>query len=830
MDSLYGATRWHESGWGDDEWPEGRPSKRLRASKGHASILQPVAQLVRSPLYTLSSIAQSLGLVAESAREQLHLSLAEEDRQLQRLRLQTATTVEEWRAAASELDRLENGNKWKDVDEDEECDYDPKLIKMRLQLLQDASERGDVEDMRFQIRTALTRDLGGMGDMRLYRRSHIGTKTLIERYIDTVTDAIDTVVETSGLEPRIVWDMMKSSRQAFGRSALLLSGGGTLGMNHIGVVKALYEAQLLPRIISGASAGSIVCAVLCTKTDEEMPEVLRDFCSGELDVFEKADAPSTLTRTVKRLFTKGVIYDVENLKRVMRNLLGDMTFLEAYNRTQRILSICVSSAKAFEMPRLLNYITAPDVVIWSAVTASCSVPLVFASADIYAKNRGSGELLLWDEEGAGWIDGSVENDLPMTRLAEMLNVNHFIVSQVNPHVVPFLSKEEDELDLDAVRSNREFDPGPSWMSTMANLAKGEALHRLHVMAELGVWPTMTTKLRSIVGQRYSGDITILPEISYTQFPSILSNPTPDFMEQALMNGQRATWPKLSRIRNHLAIELKLDEAVRKMTRKTAFSSSQVDLRINQFQRSPKSTRPTRGRSRHGSRGSHQSARSTIVPRQEPGRQSVHRPIKSMFDPPTISPHLSLHKTQGPTASEDYFSSADESVSPRSTSPTPQSDADDDAVYPDSESPPPSSPAIRQETWPSTRRTFVSVSQPATPSAATKSFAATASHSPASTRTPLAAAASLTMTPTAERRPSSPEMRYQKLFHRGKVSPMPTMKSQAATPEPREPSPRLSRKFSKLGLTIDLSGTKGMVRRQKRSWSSGLSGWKSPERQ
>lgn len=28
-----------------------------------------------------------------------------------------------------------------------------------------------------------------------------------------------------------------------------------------------------------------------------------------------------------------------------------------------------------------------------------------------------------------WSDGSVENDLPMTRLSELFNVNHFIVSQ-----------------------------------------------------------------------------------------------------------------------------------------------------------------------------------------------------------------------------------------------------------------------------------------------------------------------------------------------------------------------------------------------------------------
>jgi predicted acylesterase/phospholipase RssA len=35
--------------------------------------------------------------------------------------------------------------------------------------------------------------------------------------------------------------------------------------------------------------------------------------------------------------------------------------------------------------------------------------------------------------GYKWSDGSIESDLPMARLAELFNINHFIVSQVNPH-------------------------------------------------------------------------------------------------------------------------------------------------------------------------------------------------------------------------------------------------------------------------------------------------------------------------------------------------------------------------------------------------------------
>lgn len=41
-----------------------------------------------------------------------------------------------------------------------------------------------------------------------------------------------------------------------------------------------------------------------------------------------------------------------------------------------------------------------------------------------------------------WRDGSLEIDLPMIQLKELFNVNHFIVSQANPHILPFSRMKE----------------------------------------------------------------------------------------------------------------------------------------------------------------------------------------------------------------------------------------------------------------------------------------------------------------------------------------------------------------------------------------------------
>lgn len=192
--------------------------------------------------------------------------------------------------------------------------------------------------------------------------------------------------------------------------------------------------------------------------------------------------------------------------------------------------------------------TAPDVLIWSAVVTSCSVPLVFAASPLLAKDSVSGDERPWNPTPQQhFIDGSVDNDLPMTRLAEMFSVNHFIVSQVNPHVAPFLAREGEEttttLTSTSTSSSTSSSSSSSSSTSLAALAKDEALHRLQFMADVGVLPNLMTKARSVLSQKYSGDITILPAVPLGDLPRLLSNPTAAFMLRSALAGKHATWPK-----------------------------------------------------------------------------------------------------------------------------------------------------------------------------------------------------------------------------------------------------------------------------------------------
>ncbi|KZM19851.1 Lipase 5 [Ascochyta rabiei] len=809
-----GSTRLHVAG---------HQKSSIRKSKSHGGLLSPLAKLIRSPV-------QSIGAAVGNhynASFQDALDEGADRRQILYLRMKNAETYNEWQAAATDLDVLEGNNAWKE--EHGSPEYDAALVAARLQEMDDARLSCDVKKMLFLIRTTLTRDLGDMGGLQLYKHSHIGTKKLIERYIDSAQQTMTALLHVSAKQAEqcpvdsetLVLQLLQA-RQSFGRSALLLSGGGTFGMNHIGVVKSLWDAGLLPRIISGASAGSIVCAVLCTKTDAEIPQVLHEFCYGDLDVFEKAGEPEGILQKVARLCQTGTLFDMTHLKRVMRQMLGDMTFQESYNRTRRILNIPVSTSSIYELPRLLNYITAPNVMIWSAVCTSCSVPLVYAQAQLMAKDLKTGKEVHWDADpDAKWIDGSVDNDLPMTRLAEMFNVNHFIVSQVNPHVVPFLEKEEEMVAAEA--QGTAFSAGPHWMSSVASLAKGEVLHRLQVLADMGVFPTYVTKLRGLLSQRYSGDINIFPAISYADFPRVLSNPTTEYMLGCLLTGQRATWPKLSRIQNHVAIELALDNLIQKLRARTVFNSAQTALRPNTL-----------------SRPNSQGHESSTVPRTRPNSKAPRYQTKTEPSSPIlsrsalISPLLSrstprLSAQADHTSSRERLLKAPSASGNRTTdtisSSTNPEDSSDKEYYAEIDSDtsevlsspsPTTSPSSHGPTfWPPTRhKSLISVSAPTTPATSTSSDR----H--------IGTLLNLAMTPATHNvpPPSSPELRYKRLFHPpGPAAPEVNVKPPtpnhveslcSVTPSTPNRSPAHSRRGSGAGLMLDISGARGMLRRKK----------------
>ncbi|XP_020679045.1 triacylglycerol lipase SDP1 [Dendrobium catenatum] len=464
--------------------------------------------------------------------------------------MRAAVTYEEWAHAARMLDR-ENAARGSS-----KCDlYDEEIVRNKLQELRQRREEGSLRDIVFCMRADLLRNLGNMCNPQLHM-GRLQVPKLIKEYIDEVSTQLKMVCNSDSeellLEEKLAF--MHETRHSFGRTALLLSGGASLGAFHVGVVKTLVEHKLLPRIIAGSSVGSIVCAIVATRSRPE----LENFFEDSLHSLQFFDQMGGIFTVVKRVMTHGAVHEIRQLQRLLRHLTSNLTFQEAYDVTGRILGITVCSPRKHEPPRCLNYLTSPHVVIWSAVTASCAFPGLFEAQELMSKDR-FGEIVpfhspfsVGPEQTSGastrrWRDGSLESDLPTMQLKELFNVNHFIVSQANPHIAPLLRVKE------LVRAY-----GGNFAAKLAHLAEMEIKHRCNQIRELG-FPL--GGLAKLFAQEWEGDVTVVMPATLAQYSKIIQNPSYVELQKAVNQGRRCTWEKLSAIKANCAIELALDECV-----------------------------------------------------------------------------------------------------------------------------------------------------------------------------------------------------------------------------------------------------------------------------
>lgn len=75
------------------------------------------------------------------------------------------------------------------------------------------------------------------------------------------------------------------------------------------------------------------------------------------------------------------------------------------------------------------------------------------------------------------------------------------------------------------------------------------------------------QLAVVINQKYSGDITIYPDITIEDYKKLLSNPIPEWMSECQYKSEKKTWQYLNYIKHHCAIELTLDRCMRKMAKR-----------------------------------------------------------------------------------------------------------------------------------------------------------------------------------------------------------------------------------------------------------------------
>ena len=449
--------------------------------------------------------------------------------------MRTARSYAAWKRAAEDYEGDSGQLEWRrDPSSDH---YHAGLIRQQLSELRRLRADGDVQGLVDHLHESLHRNLGDVGSPELYSVSPLGTKDLIEEYLSEIEATIEALVasDVAGWSTGQKRALVQRALANFGRSALLLSGGATLGFYHLGVVKALWEAQLLPEVISGASMGAMIAAGVCCRNDDELDELFAG------DVYDLERRGLGLRSPLMMLRERSLMRP-EVLLRTIESNCGVFTFEEAHERSGRVLNISVSPTRTRQKPRILCHQTAPRVLIPSAALASSAVPGLFPPVTLCQRDRSGEERPYIPTER--WIDGSFGADLPMMRISRLHNVNHYIVSQANPHVVPFLHTESKRglsgfamgLAVGAMRSQGVQAMSVAKLAVAATPLKGSL-----------------DLLLSLAQQEYRGDIDIHPRFEPLQYRKLVRNPTRDDLAHFVLEGERAAWPKLAMIRDQTRI-------------------------------------------------------------------------------------------------------------------------------------------------------------------------------------------------------------------------------------------------------------------------------------
>jgi predicted acylesterase/phospholipase RssA len=195
-----------------------------------------------------------------------------------------------------------------------------------------------------------------------------------------------------------------------------------------------------------------------------------------------------------------------------------LTFEEAYKKTGRTFCITLSSTTKKAPPVLLNYISAPNVTIASAVIASAAVPgfvppvrLQYKDANGVVRVQGEGI------KGETYFDGSIEQDIPINGLAEMLNCNFFVACQTNPHVVPFFFDSKGGVGRPSRWSG--YGQEASWrggflLAALEMYLKVDMKSKMRFLNDLEAAVGFTSTMFT---QEFLGSTTIVPKVRFADY-------------------------------------------------------------------------------------------------------------------------------------------------------------------------------------------------------------------------------------------------------------------------------------------------------------------------
>ncbi|MFN8428688.1 MAG: patatin-like phospholipase family protein [Spirosomataceae bacterium] len=163
---------------------------------------------------------------------------------------------------------------------------------------------------------------------------------------------------------------------------LTLSGGGSRGFAHLGVLKALEEFGIKPDHISGSSAGALVGALYCSGLEpEEIGKIIKK---------------KGISGGIKLAFNKLGLFSIEKVEKILMEFIP----LNTFESLKTSLTICTTDIQNGEAV----YFNSGELS--KPVLASCAIPGIFSPVIIDNKTL---------------VDGGVINNLPIEPIENLVD-------------------------------------------------------------------------------------------------------------------------------------------------------------------------------------------------------------------------------------------------------------------------------------------------------------------------------------------------------------------------------------------------------------------------
>lgn len=402
----------------------------------------------------------------------------------------------EFSDTAYKLDKILHNDIWKDNLISSKYDY--RLIQERLQDLRFYRTSKNVSKLLSLLRAGMLRNFGGISNKKLYNRTYIGTKVLIEEYNNEIIQCLKWIDEETNIDYQVKLDFYHDAKTTLGTTSLCLHGGSLFGFSHIGVVKSLIDLSLLPSVIVGSGFGSIVGAIVCCLPNDELNDTLSNLnkCMKEtgfrLNESEIDNSNEIYNEKVEMYLNwidnlkKGLTIELKHFIEFTLMKIEDITFKEAFERTGKVFNVLIYPNND-KIPTLLNYLSTPYITIKSAIICSMGNGIL----ELKGKEIKMALMIKYRNEINTYSDieceflppyqvngDSIElKNSPYDRITELFNVNHFIISISRPYLAPFLNG-----DWRIIYNNNSKSIGKK----ILNLINLELKHRIRVMSKLGL--------------------------------------------------------------------------------------------------------------------------------------------------------------------------------------------------------------------------------------------------------------------------------------------------------------------------------------------------------